>query len=41
MSINKVRNLLYFLARLLGDVNAIEKGKIGTRTGRLLGKLFR
>ena len=50
MSINKVRGLLYALARLLGDVNAIVKGKVGTRigrrlagklTGRLLGKLFR
>jgi len=50
VSINKVRSLLYALARLLGDVNAIEKGKVGTRIGRrlagkltggLLGKLFR
>jgi len=50
VSINKVRSLLYALARLLGDVNAIQKGKIATRigrrlagkiTGRLLGRLFR
>ena len=50
MSINKVRSVLYALAKLLGDVNAIQKGKIATRvgrrlagklTGRLLGRLFR
>ncbi len=50
MSINSVRSVLYLLARLLGDINAVQKGKIGTRigrrlagklTGRLLGKLFR
>ena len=50
MSINKVRGVLYLLAKLLGDLNAIQKGKIATRvarrlagkiTGRLLGRLFR
>ena len=50
MSINTVRSVLYALAKLLGDVNAIQKGKIATRigrrlagkiTGRLLGRLFR
>lgn len=50
MSINKVRSLLYRLARLLGDVNAVEKGKVPQRVerrvvgrfmGRILGKLFR
>ena len=50
MSINKVRSVLYALAKLLGDVNAIQKDKIATRigrrlagkiTGRLLGRLFR
>ena len=50
MSINKVRGLLYRLARLLGDVNAVEKGKVpqrverrivGRMTARILGKLFR
>ena len=44
------RNLLYVLARLMGDVNAIQKGKVGRRiarriagkaTGRALGRLFR
>jgi len=46
----KFRGLLYFLARILGDVNAVKKGKIGKRiarraagkiTGRGLGKLFK
>ena len=50
MSINKIRSALYFTAKILGDVNAVNKGKIGTRilrrlagkfTGRLMGKLFR
>jgi hypothetical protein len=50
MSISSVRSLLYHLARLLGDVNAIEKGKAPQRverriagkfTARILGKLFR
>ena len=46
----KFRGLLYFLARILGDINAVKKGKVGKRigrraagkiTGRGLGKLFR
>ena len=50
MSINKTRGFLYWLARLLGDVNAVKKGRVGRRvgrriagkaTGRGLGKLFR
>lgn len=44
------RSLLYRLARILGDVNATRKGRVGRRigrrvagraTGRGLGKLFR
>ena len=44
------RGLLYWLARLLGDVNAVKRGKVGQRvarraagkgTGRLFGKLFK
>lgn len=44
-----MRSLLYQLARLLGDVNAAQKGRVGRRigrraagkaTGRGLGKLF-
>ena len=50
MSINTYRGLLYKLARIMGDVNAAQKGKIGRRvarravgrlTGRGLGRLFR
>ncbi|MEG8945781.1 hypothetical protein [Rosettibacter firmus] len=50
MTINSLRNILYTLARLLGDVNAIKKGKIGERilrrsagriTGKFLQKIFR
>lgn len=29
-----MRGLLYWLARLLGDVNAVKKGKVGRRVGR-------
>lgn len=45
-----MRNLLYKLARLMGDVNAVKKNKVGRRvgrrvagkaTGRGLGKLFK
>lgn len=50
MSLSWIRNLLYLIARLLGDVNAVRKGAIGKRIGRrlagkasgqLLGKFFR
>ena len=50
MSFSSFRSLLYRLARLLGDVNAVEKGKVPQRVerrvvgkvfGRILGKLFR
>jgi len=45
-----IRSILYFIARLLGDVNAVSKGRVGKRiarrlvgraTGRALGRLFR
>jgi len=45
-----IRSSLYKVARLLGDVNAVKKGKVGKRvarrlagkaTGRSLGKLFK
>ena len=45
-----LRDSLYKAARLLGDANAIKKGKVGKRiarrgagkiTGRGLGKLFK
>lgn len=40
------RGLLYWLARLLGDVNAVKKGRVGRRIGRRAagrgtGRLFR
>jgi len=50
MSINRTRGTLYMLARLLGDVQAVRKGRVGRRigrrvvgraTGRGLGRLFR
>lgn len=50
MSINKTRSSLYKVARLLGDVNAVQRGKThkrlgrrmaGRHTSRALGKLFR
>lgn len=46
----KTRGLLYLIAKLLGDWNAIKKGKVGKRiarrgvgkiTGRGIGGLFR
>ena len=45
-----LRSALYTIARLMGDVNAVKKGKVGKRvarraagkvTGRSLGKLFK
>lgn len=50
MSIGKTRGVLYAVARLLGDVQAVRKGTVGRRvarrvvgraTGRGLGRLFR
>jgi len=40
------RGFLYWLARLLGDVNAVKRGRVGRRmarraTGRATGRLFR
>lgn len=40
MSISKTRSILYKTARVLGDINAVKKGKAGKRVkNRLLGKL--
>ena len=41
-----VRGWLYFIGRLLGDANAVKKGRVGRRVGRRLagkgtGSLFR
>ena len=49
-TIPKVRGLMYWLAKILGDINAVLTGKIfkriirraaGKVTGRALGKLTR
>ena len=41
-----VRGILYFIAKILGDVNAVKKNKVGRRVGRRIagkatGRLFR
>lgn len=46
MSLTKTRSALYKTARILGDIDAVKKGKIVRRTknryvGRLTGKLLR
>lgn len=49
-SLGKIRSMLYKSARVLGDVNAVKRGKVGKRlarraagrvTGRGLGRLFK
>ncbi|MDD4334793.1 MAG: hypothetical protein PHY77_04215 [Desulfotomaculaceae bacterium] len=48
--ISQTRGILYGLAKILGDVNAVKRGTVGKRvarrvtgkaTGRMLGKLFK
>ena len=35
-----IRSLLYLIARLLGDISAVKKGKVGRRIGRrVVGKV--
>ena len=34
MTFSKTRSLLYGLATLLGDINAVQKGKVGQRIVR-------
>jgi hypothetical protein len=50
MSINRTRGSLYRLARILGDVQAVRRGRVGRRVGRRvagkylgrgMGRLFR
>jgi hypothetical protein len=50
MKINKLRSVLYLFSRVLGDINAVNKGKVGKRIGRRvvgraagkgIGKLFK
>jgi len=40
ITIGKIRSFLYTIAKLLGDVNAVKRNKIGTRmTNRVTGKV--
>lgn len=50
MTIGKIRSWLYRIARFLGDVNAVKRGRVGRRVGRRgagrltargLGRLFK
>lgn len=50
MSISKTRGILYFIAKILGDVQAVRNNRIGRRIGwrvagnltsRILGGIFR
>ncbi len=50
MSVSKTRGWLYWIAKLLGDAQAVKKGRVGKRiarravgkaTGRGIGKLFK
>ena len=50
MGISKTRGFLYWLARLLGNVSAVQRGKValggerrlaGKATGRVLRRLFK
>ena len=49
-SVGGIRSFLYTLARLLGDVNTVQRGRVGRRivrraagkgSGRAMRKLFR
>ncbi|MBQ9313135.1 MAG: hypothetical protein IJ213_08855 [Bacteroidales bacterium] len=44
--ISKTRSILYKTAKVLGDVDAVKKGKVGKRVkrrvaGKVVGKLLR
>ena len=40
MSISKTRSALYKTAKVLGDIDAVKKGKVGKRAeNRIIGKL--
>lgn len=50
MSISRTRGTLYTIAKILGDISAVQKGTVGRRivrraagrgTGRAMGRLFR
>ena len=40
ITIGKIRSSLYTAAKILGDINAVKRNKIGTRvTNRVTGKV--
>lgn len=46
MRISKIRSLLYLAARILGDINAVKRGKVKQRIknrvkGKITGRVFR
>lgn len=46
MAINKIRKALYTSAKVLGDVNAVKKNKVGKRVqrrvaGKIAGKILK
>lgn len=46
MSIGKIRTILYKTARLLGDINAIKRGRMQERiynriVGKITGRFFK
>lgn len=46
MSIGKLRTILYTVAKILGDINAIKRGRVKERIynraiGKITGRFFR
>lgn len=46
MTIGKIRTVLYKLAKILGDVNAVKRGRIKQRVrnravGKITGRFFK
>ena len=40
ITIGKIRSFMYITAKILGDINAVKRNKIGTRvTNRVTGKV--
>lgn len=40
MSIGKIRRKLYFISKILGDINAVKQGRVKQRIyNRIIGKL--
>ena len=34
MTINSIRKILYWISKILGNINAVSKGKVGKRVAR-------